>query len=212
MNISIIQLLKDSINFKQKDLIIEFLEKENTFLEIIKKNDKEKILSDDFIDLGRELNFLSTEIKYNKEEFDNLREYLSYLGIQTILVLKTIPDNYHVHIVSQEFSGIGGKSLAKIYSTLYNKYLIINKVYSTNGDYGLIRYIAINKKMLSMRDKTLADLCMLKLLSISDILEFTSNKSHINKYTSSEIAKNIYKIKLKDRNKSINQENDVINL
>lgn len=196
MDKSIIELLKKHIIFKQKDLIINFLEKESEFRNIMISNDGEQILNDNFIKLGKELNYLSSQIKYDTNKFKNTREYVSYLGILGICSLNYIPQNYRKILSFQEFSNISDDSLHRIYKTLYNKYLLINKIYETNKDIGLTRYILINNQILKKRNKSIGDFYNYKLLEIQDIIYVTSDLSEINKYKSGDLADKILQKKL----------------
>ena len=163
MHKDIIKVLKEDVVFNQKDLIINFLEKEEYFYSVLENNDSDIIQSNNFILLGRELNILRKQIKYNRQEFKNLNEYLSYLGIRAILSLKYIPENFHNHILKQEFSGISDTSLDKIFKYLLKKYTLISTIYNVNGDIGLTKYITINKKIIQDKGKTLSDLYIFKL-------------------------------------------------
>jgi len=206
MDKKIIKILREDIHFKQKKIIIDFLEKENYFYSIINSNNKD-IDSSELINLGKFLNSLKKEIIYNNEEFQNLNEYLSYLGIQAILSLKYIPKNYQMFILDYEFTGIGGKSIQEIYNIMYKKYLIIEEIYTQNGEFGLTKYIVIDKKLFNQYNMSLSDLMELDILSMDDIINYTSTDYAFNKYKSTELID-----KTKDNQKIISKKNDTIYL
>ena len=192
MSQDIISLIETHVNFNQKEIILDFLKKEKYFFSIINGEYNDDIEKNELINLGRDLNILRETIKYDTKEFSNLNEYLSYIGLQAIISLKYIPKAYRMFYLNEEFSGISGQKISEIYSVLYKKYQVITSVYTKNGEFGLSKYIFLNKKMFELYNKNISDFLNLNIISIEDIINFTSMESDINKYTTTYLAKKIY--------------------
>ena len=190
MNYDIINLIESYLNINQKDIILEFLKKENYFYNVI--NSGEPFNREEMVNLGKQLNFLSKKIKYSKEEFTSYKEYLSYVGIQAILSLKYIPENFRLFYIENEFSGISGPTLSEIYKIMYVKYLLINTIYTQNGEYGLIKYIIINKKLSNLYNISFYDLIHFNDISIEEVINYTSIESDINKNCTTDITHKIF--------------------
>lgn len=76
------------------------------------------------------------------------------------------------------------KNVVELYNVLEKLYSLWEKIYLKNNDYGIVRYILLDKKMRKSMNSSIPLMYLSNELSLDDIVDMTSLESRLNSYNS----------------------------
>ena len=200
MDKELIEILNKYCTVSDKNMIIIYLVCKENFYKLLKIDNTSfnEQLINELIILGKILNYFRDQLELNNKTKD-LNEYFYSLGILSILNMNYIPNNFHEFISKQDYTKINSFSIEEVFKSLYKRYILIYNIYIENGDFGLTKYIMINRDLSKIKNKTLFDLVDNKVLSYEEIIYLTSSQSNFNNGKCYRTAKKILKTKILEK-------------
>ena len=89
------------------------------------------------------------------------------------------------------------KNVVELFNMLEKIYSLWEEIYVENSDYGIVRYILLDKKMRKNMNSSIPLMYLSNELSLNDIVDMTSLESRLNSYNSKEQVSEIKKHKEK---------------
>ena len=205
---------KDTIN-----AILTFLMYRTRFYQIL--TDKRSNELPELKDLGNALNELQANIiNYIREDkagelntvlkTNNINELIHVYAIK--LLPYTLSANEDMVLAlykstnSYDFLEKSG-DIIKVFGIMQQVYEMWEDIYSNNGEYGLIRYISLDKKIRKNMKTSIPGMYIGEELSLDDIIGMTSLESKLNSLNDVDRIKAI-----KGKEKFVKKNNTIINL
>lgn len=89
------------------------------------------------------------------------------------------------------------RDITELFNLLEKVYSLWEEVYTKNNDYGIVRYILLDKKMRKNMNSSIPQMYLSNELSLDDVVDMTSNESRLNSYNSKKQVSEINKHKEK---------------
>ena len=208
MNNRLIEIFKKILKKHDNDfnrLVINYLNDEDLFYKIYNSKDLKNLDIENLKKLGKTLNQEKEIINHNTNatlrSIPHIKSRLYIIATYFISELINVDDNIKVYIENHDCLYVNMLTVnnilylgsEEVFNDTYERAKLIELIYVMYGEYGVYKYLLINKKLVKDSNHDLYSLIKNQQFDYKRLFDLLSGKDELSKLKSSSISKKIIK-------------------